>query len=140
MTSVPDPRTTIAEVLLDQRVAAGIGNVYKSEVLFACGLDPFTPVGEVSTDLRRRLVEKASVLLRRNLRTSRRTTTGGPPGSVAVYGRQRRSCRRCGTPIRMVHHGVHNRSTYWCPRCQVRPGRSPAGREHRPAGNETAPS
>jgi endonuclease-8 len=139
MATIPSPSTTIAEVLLDQRVAAGIGNVYKSEVLFACRLDPFTPVRDVPDELRHRLVEVAATMLRRNLATARRTTVDGPPGSVAVYGRDRRACRRCGTPIRIVHHGVHNRSTYWCPRCQVRPAIG-ASERSRSTGNETAPS
>lgn len=121
MATLPEPGTTVAEVLLDQTVAAGVGNVYKSEILFACGLDPFTPIEAVDAALQRRLVETASRMLRRNLATSRRTTIEGPPGSVAVHGRQRRPCRRCGTPIRMVHHGAQARSTYWCPRCQRRP-------------------
>jgi endonuclease-8 len=131
MAVVPRPDTTIAEVLLDQRVAAGIGNVYKSEVLHACRLDPFTPVAEVPVDLRHRLLELAAVLLRRNLATTRRTTVAGPEGSVAVYRRARRPCPRCGTPIRSVRHGAQARSTYWCPRCQVRPrnpGDEPARR------------
>lgn len=129
MGSVPDPATTVAEVLLDQRVAAGIGNVYKSEALFACRLDPFTPIAAVPPELRHRLVEVAGRMLRRNLTTTRRTTVSGPPGSVAVYGRHRQPCRRCGTLVRMVHHGAQARSTYWCPRCQRPPG-----------GNGTAPS
>lgn len=116
-----EPGTTIAEVLLDQTVAAGIGNVYKSETLFACGLDPFTPIEAVGVDLRRKLLDVATRQLRRNVNTSRRTTVEGPPGSVAVYGRQRRGCRRCGTPIRVVRHGAQARSTYWCPSCQRRP-------------------
>ena len=128
MATVPEPTTTIAEVLLDQRVAAGIGNVYKSEVLHACRLDPFTPVDQVPPALRRDLLELAARLLRRNLTTTRRTTTAGPEGSVAVYRRARRPCPRCGTPIRSVRHGVHARSTYWCPRCQVRP--VPLGAPH----------
>ncbi len=121
MGQVPEPPTTIAEVLLDQTVAAGIGNVYKSEVCFVCGLDPFTPVGDVPPALRRQLVEVAADLLRRNLVTSRRTTTVGPPGSLAVYGRARQGCPRCGTPVRVVRHGAQARSTYWCPECQRRP-------------------
>lgn len=120
-----EPGTTIAEVLLDQRVAAGIGNVYKSEVLFALGVSPFAPVEAIDPAMRRALLERASVLLRRNLGTSRRTTIPGPPGSVAVYRRARLPCRRCGTPIRMLHHGLHARSTYWCPRCQPGPAGSP---------------
>jgi endonuclease-8 len=118
----PEPGTSVAEVLLDQTVAAGIGNVYKSEVLFACGLDPFTPIEAVPAPLRRQLVEVAGRMLRRNLTTAQRTTAAGPPGTVAVYGRARQPCRRCGTPVRMAHHGVHARSTYWCPRCQRPPG------------------
>lgn len=110
---------TIAEALLDQRVAAGIGNVYKSEVLFLCGVDPFTPVSEVPVDVRRRLLEVAAKLLRSNLTTSRRTTVSGPPGSLGVYRRARRPCLRCGTPVRMRRHGEQNRSTYWCPTCQA---------------------
>lgn len=118
MATLPEPGTTVAEVLLDQRVAAGVGNVYKSEVLFACGLDPFTPIERVEGALRRRLVEVVARMLRRNQTTARRTTVTGPPGSVAVYGRARQPCRRCGTPIRMIRHGAHARSTYWCPGCQ----------------------
>jgi endonuclease-8 len=118
MAGIPEPDTTIAEVLLDQRVAAGVGNVYKSETLFACRLDPFTPLSAVGDDLRRRLLETASRQLRANLGSGPRTTV---PGGLAVYGRQRRPCRACGTPIRMRHHGAQQRSTYWCPNCQRPP-------------------
>ena len=118
MARIPEPGTTIAEVLLDQRVAAGIGNVYKSEVLWAEGLDPHTPVEAVPQEVRRRVVETAARLLRANLTTVRRTTV---PGGLAVYRKARRPCRRCGTPIRMARWGEQARSTYWCPRCQVRP-------------------
>jgi endonuclease-8 len=118
MAGVADPTTSIAEVLLDQRVAAGVGNVYKSEVLFACRLDPFTPVRDVDEPLRRRLLETATRQLRANLGSGPRTTV---PGGLAVYGRSRRPCRVCGTTILMRRHGVHARSTYWCPRCQTSP-------------------
>jgi endonuclease-8 len=118
MASVPESTLTIAEVLLDQRVAAGIGNVYKSEVLFACRLDPFTPVVDVDAPMRRRLIETAARQLRSNLGDGPRTTV---PGGLAVYGRQRRPCLACGTPIRMRRHGRQARSTYWCPRCQIAP-------------------
>lgn len=116
--TVPDPTTSIAEVLLDQRVASGIGNVYKSELLHRCRVDPFVAVDAVPVEVRRQLLAAANRLLLHNLTTTRRTTVAGPAGSVAVYRRARRPCPRCGTPIQMVHHGVHNRSTYWCPRCQ----------------------
>jgi endonuclease VIII len=118
MGRVPEPGVTVAEVLLDQRVAAGIGNVYKSEVLWAERLDPATPIEQVPDELRRRLVATASRLLRANLTTARRTTV---PGGLAVYRKARRPCRRCGTPIRTGRWGEQARSTYWCPRCQVRP-------------------
>jgi endonuclease-8 len=115
MASYLEPGLTIAEVLLDQRVAAGIGNVYKSEVLFACGLDPFTPLHLVDEPTRRRLLETASRQLRANLGRSNRQTV---PGGLAVYGRVRHPCRTCGTPIRVRRHGEQHRSTFWCPRCQ----------------------
>ncbi|HEX7094565.1 MAG TPA: DNA-formamidopyrimidine glycosylase family protein [Acidimicrobiales bacterium] len=118
MATVADPDATIAEVLLDQRVSSGIGNVYKSEVLFACRLDPFTPLAAIDHDLRRRLIETAARQLRANLGDGRRQTV---PGGLAVYGRARRTCRVCGTPIRSRRHGAQPRVTYWCPRCQLPP-------------------
>ena len=119
MTTHVDPATSIAEVLLDQRVACGVGNVYKSETLFACAVDPFAPVGAVDEPTRRRLIETASKQLRANLGRSQRETV---PGGLAVYGRQRQPCLRCGTPIRVQRHGTHARSTYWCPVCQPAAG------------------
>ncbi len=110
-----DPSEEIGAVLLDQRVACGVGNVYKSEVLFACGVDPATPVADLDAPTRRRLIETASRLLRANLDGGPRTTVAG---GLAVYGRQRQPCRRCGAPIRMRRQGEQARSTYWCPTCQ----------------------
>lgn len=118
MDTVASPDDGIADVLLDQRVASGIGNVYKSEVLWACRLHPLTPLVEVDADLRRLLLATAAKQLQANLTTRRRTTVAGPPGALAVYGRSRRPCRRCGTPIRWQRTGRDHRSTYWCPRCQ----------------------
>jgi endonuclease-8 len=116
--TVPEPDEQIGPALLDQRIAAGIGNVYKSEVLHRLRVDPFVAVADVPVEVRRQLLEVASRLLRFNLTTTRRTTVAGPPGSVAVYGRARQPCRSCGTPIRMARQGAQARSTYWCPRCQ----------------------
>ena len=113
-----DPATEVAVALLDQRVAAGIGNVYKSEVCFACGIDPRTPVAALDDALRRRLFETASAQLRSNLDAPYRTTV---PGGLAVYGRAGRSCRRCGGRIRRLRQGAPARSTYWCPTCQPTP-------------------
>lgn len=108
--------TSIADVLLDQRIAAGIGNVFKSETLWACRVDPFVPVHAVDTPTRHRLWKTASKQLRSNLDGGPRTTV---PGGLAVYGRQRQPCRVCATAIEMRSHGDHARSTYWCPTCQA---------------------
>ena len=121
MDTIASPDDDIADVLLDQRVAAGVGNVFKSEVLWACRLHPLTPLGRVDEAMRRTLLETAATQLQANLTTRRRTTVAGPPGSLAVYNRARRACRRCGTPHRRTRTGRDNRSTYWCPRCQPAP-------------------
>ncbi|CAN5750355.1 Fpg/Nei family DNA glycosylase [soil metagenome] len=112
------PDDEIKVVLLDQRVACGVGNVYASEVLFACGVDPCTPVAELDGAARRRLLGTAARLLQANLGSGPRTTVDG---GLAVYGRARQPCRRCGTPIRVRRQGEQARSTYWCPTCQTRP-------------------
>jgi endonuclease-8 len=124
MAAIPGAETEIADVLLDQRVAAGVGNVYKSEVLFAARLDPFTPLGAVDVPVRRRLLEIATAQLRANLGPGPRATV---PSGLAVYRRSRRPCLVCGTPIRLRYQGPNRRSTYWCPRCQLRPGGPAAG-------------
>lgn len=118
MAGIAEPSTTIAEVLLDQRVAAGIGNVYKSEALWACGVSPFEPVERVPAGTRHELYRVAGRQLRSNLTTTSRTTV---PGGLAVYDRRGRPCRRCSTSIRMRRHGEQGRSTYWCPACQSAP-------------------
>lgn len=118
--------STLGEALLDQRIAAGIGNVYKSEACFACGLDPATPMAQVSADDRRRVWATAARQLQANLaHAERRTHAAG----LAVYGRRRQACHRCGTPIRMTRHGEQARSTYWCPTCQPAPAAAPPPRD-----------
>jgi endonuclease-8 len=109
------PDAEIGVVLLDQRVASGMGNVYKNEVLHACGINPFVPLATVDEVTRRRLLATAARLLRVNLGSGPRTTV---PGGVAVYGRAGRPCRRCGAPIRRARQGRPARTTYWCPTCQ----------------------
>lgn len=122
----------VGEALLDQRVAAGVGNVFRSEICFVERVDPFATVGSLSDDTLCRLLETARRLLRANRSGPTRTTTpdllGGAPGSdgprpagrrLWVYGRAGRPCRRCGTPIRMLVHGrTMPRRVYWCPGCQ----------------------
>lgn len=113
-----DPSVTVAEALLDQRVCAGVGNVYKSEACFACRVSPLAAVGDVDEETARRLVAAAARLLRANLGDGARSTVGGRAGALAVYGRTRRPCLRCGTTIVSRRTGAFPRSTYWCPQCQ----------------------
>jgi endonuclease-8 len=100
----------IGVVLLDQRVASGIGNIWKNETLFVCGVDPFRSAADVDRDTKRALIATASKLLRASMRGAARPSN--------VYGRAGRPCRRCGTPIRAQRQGEQARTTYWCPTCQ----------------------
>jgi endonuclease VIII len=118
-------RMSIAEALVDQRALAGIGNVYKNEVLWLEGVSPFAPVIEIDDDTIARLVATARRLLIANAdprRGPERVTTAGDrgaPGALYVYGRTGRPCRRCRTPIAVIRQGTAlPRSTYWCPTCQ----------------------
>ena len=122
----------IAEALLDQRVMAGVGNVFKSEVLFIEGVHPWTHVGELTDDKLRAVIATARRLLLENARPGRphRVTTRGDPaarGSLWVYARANRPCFRCGSPIGVRRQGGLNRPTYWCPGCQ--PATSSPARE-----------
>jgi len=114
------PGRTIAEALLDQRVLAGVGNLYKNEVLFVERVDPWTPVGEVA-DLPR-LVSTVRRLMLANREHPEQSTTGliGRGREHWVYERLGQPCLRCRTSIRRAEQGVppRQRSTYWCPRCQ----------------------
>jgi endonuclease-8 len=119
----------IADVLLNQRVLAGIGNVYKSEVLFACRVYPFTPVARLDDGQLTALVSTAHRFLNTNVSETlplmttyqgyRRTTGRDDPRErLWVYGRAKLPCRRCGTPIAISKEGNDARLTYWCPVCQ----------------------
>lgn len=118
MGSLAEADTCIADSLLDQRVVAGIGNVYKSEVLWSLRVHPTTPVAALDVATRRALLERAHVLLRANLGPGRRVTAPTVPGGLAVYGRAGRGCPRCATPVVRTVVGTTARSTYHCPRCQ----------------------
>ncbi|HVL91587.1 MAG TPA: DNA-formamidopyrimidine glycosylase family protein [Actinomycetota bacterium] len=111
-----DPSTPVGVALLDQRVAAGIGNVYKSEVLFARRVDPFARIGDLTDGTLGALLRTAAAMLAANVGPGRRTTV---PGGLAVYRRAGRACLRCRTLIRSQRLGEHARSTYWCPACQT---------------------
>jgi endonuclease-8 len=119
----------VADVLLNQRVMAGIGNVYKSEVLFACRVNPLTPAGDLNDEQARCLVTTARKFLRANVTGGlaalttyagyRRTFRRDHPGErLWVYGRAGKPCRRCATPVKMAKQGRDARLTYWCPACQ----------------------
>jgi endonuclease-8 len=109
------PGLLLAEALLDQRIAAGIGNVYKSEACFACAVAPGTPLAAVPTGIRRQLWQTAARQLQANLdHAERRTHAAG----LAVYGRAGQPCFRCGTPVEVARQGEQARASYWCPRCQ----------------------
>lgn len=120
------PEQTIGEALLDQRNLAGVGNLYKCEVLFLRGVSPWTPVGAVS-DLPG-MVALAQRLLAANRGRWTQSSTGSlHRGQTSyVYGRRAQPCRRCGTAIRKEELG--ERVTYWCPVCQPEhPGRPETG-------------
>jgi endonuclease-8 len=121
MATLVDADALIVDALLDQRVAAGVGNVYKSEVLWAARVSPLARVAAVDEAKRRELLAAAHRFLRANLGPGQRVTAPGVPGGVAVYGRRGRPCPRCGTPIVRRVLGRTVRSTYWCPRCQPAP-------------------
>jgi endonuclease-8 len=118
------PDRTIAAALLDQRVVAGIGTVYRAETLFLSGVDPWTPV----VDVRRpdQVLERAHRLLHANRDRVPQVTTGDTRRGheLWVYGRAGRPCRRCGTTLRRVEIGDHpyERVLVWCPHCQAGPG------------------
>jgi endonuclease-8 len=117
------PDMEVAEALLDQRAMAGVGNVFKSELLFIHSINPWTRVADLADDVLRALIDTAQALLVQNAHSARphRVTTGGDPaarGSTYVYGRANQPCTRCGSPVRVRRQGSLNRSTYWCPTCQ----------------------
>lgn len=112
--------TPISEVLLDQRVVSGIGNVLRSEVLYLAGLDPATPAARVPHAALAHLVAEARRVMRISVRLGERRTTGRahPEEDLWVYQRAGRPCRRCGTPIASTRGGPGARALYWCPVCQ----------------------
>jgi endonuclease-8 len=114
LTAQPDRR--IAEAMLDQRVMAGVGNVFCNELCFVSGHLPTAPVSAI-TDARR-LVARAREMLWVNRFRQNRCTTGDirPGRQFWVYGRRGQDCRRCGTPINYDDSGA--RVAYWCSVCQ----------------------
>lgn len=124
------PEMEIGSALLRQSLLAGLGNVFKSEVCFVCGVNPFRKSGTLSAGELEKLVLQAERLIKVNALESsgdqivtysgfRRTTGRSDPGArLFVYGRARKRCRVCGTLIQSRKQGSEARITYWCPRCQ----------------------
>jgi endonuclease-8 len=120
----------MSEVLLDQTIAAGAGNVYRSEVLFLAGIDPKRLASTVPDQELDALFARARKLLLANAATGasgqivtytglRRTTRRSDPGErLWVYGRAGKPCRRCGAPIAYQKTGPDARGLYFCPLCQ----------------------
>ncbi len=126
-------RRPIKNFLLDGRILAGIGNIYAAEILFAAGLHPETPVGDLTLEDWEAVLKATRRILKRAIARGGTTVNdylqpGGTTGlfqvELAVYGREGEPCTRCRAPIqRLVQAG---RSTFYCPRCQPAPrGRAP---------------
>lgn len=124
----------LGDALLRQRVLAGVGNVFKSEICFSAGLNPFCKVGSLTREQASEIVSIARWQLASNVledsgdrivtyRGRRRRTTheSDPRESLWVYARRGQPCRCCGEPIRRRLQGAAARATYWCPRCQPMP-------------------
>jgi endonuclease-8 len=112
--SATDPRRRIGDALLDQRLVAGIGNMWKAEALWAAKVSPWAPLGELADDELLAVVQAAAGLMRLSV-------AGRPPRHVY----RRRVCGRCGGRIATRGQGDDNRTTWWCPRCQE--GKEAAG-------------
>lgn len=112
-----DPGRELADALLDQRVMAGVGNVYANELCFVFGRAPDARVGTLADPLR--MAQRARDMLWLNRSRFNRTTTGNTRRGeqVWVYGRAGEPCRRCGTTIEM--DGSGDRIRFWCPNCQA---------------------
>jgi endonuclease VIII len=108
------PTRTLGDALLDQRIVAGIGNVWKSESCFAARVNPWRELGRLGDDEALAIVEFAHERM-----THSANVDGFSTRPRAVYKRAGLPCERCGTPIRSHGQGDDNRTTYWCPGCQL---------------------
>jgi endonuclease VIII len=107
-----DGSRAIGEALLDQRVLAGVGNMWKAEGCFLAGVDPWRRVRDV-TDA------EALAIVRELRPLMQASAEGRRSGRRWVYDRAGLPCRRCDTPIAARGQGDDNRTTYWCPSCQA---------------------
>jgi endonuclease-8 len=115
-----DSSTPVADVLLDQRVASGIGNVYKSEVLFLHRCHPARALGDCGDALLQAMYDDAARLLARNTGGGARRTrwANDEAGGLWVYGRRGQPCLVCDRPLQSAPLGARQRATFWCPACQ----------------------
>jgi endonuclease-8 len=115
-----EPDAPLVDVLLDQRVASGIGNVYKSELLFIQRLAPLQALGATTDDVLAACYALAAELLQGNLGGGKRVTRFERDGAgrLWVYGRGGQACLRCEETIQYARLGQHHRGTYWCKACQ----------------------
>jgi len=113
-------RVSIGQAVMNQTVVCGIGNVYKSEVLFLETIHPLTPVRDLTDHQIWSLVERSEQLMRRNLEGYPRRTRFLPGEKLWVYDRSGDPCLKCGTRVEMIRQGDLGRSTYFCPECQTR--------------------
>ena len=108
----------IADVVLDQRVVAGIGNIFKCEALFVAGVDPRTPVAQIERRALEAIYAAAHRLMAASLEASRSAPAGSSVRDHAVYGRTGKPCLRCGSSIACYSLGEPPRWTWSCPVCQ----------------------
>jgi endonuclease-8 len=108
-----DPTRRIGDALLDQRIVAGLGNIWKAEGCWGAAIDPWRRVRDVSDDEALAIVGEARPRMLRSARARR-----GEAAERHVYKRGGMPCERCGGTIRARGQGDDNRTTYWCPRCQ----------------------
>ena len=118
--SHPNPEARLRDVMVDQHVMRGVGNVYRCEVLWAAELSPWAHIADLNHHDAVMIVNTAAEMVRSNQGRVRRATTSHTSGGLAVYGRRGQSCIRCSDSIESMPVGRHGRMLSWCPGCQVR--------------------
>jgi endonuclease-8 len=105
-----EPEREIGDALLDQRLVAGIGNLWRAEALWEARVSPWRRLAQVGEEELQAVLEAANTLMR--------TSVEGPRPTRRVYRRAGRPCPRCGGPVRSAPQGDNARTAYWCPGCQ----------------------
>lgn len=120
-------RKAIKTVLLDQTIFCGLGNIYANEVLFACGINPYTPANELSIDDCQNIIDNSRDILKRATEaggttirsyTSQLGVKGSYQDQLLVHSRENMPCKKCGENI--VCEQINGRSAYYCNKCQKR--------------------